>query len=312
MTVTAPAANNLPVAARVDVGMVDVGMVDVGMVDVGMVDMRQGTPVRAGTYPYDGDDLVTGWHTHDLHQIEYAFQGVVEVETSAGHFLLPPQQAVWIPAGLAHCTTLRQVRSVSVFFDPRMVRGAGDRARILAAAPVIREMIVYGARWPITRAASDPIADAFFEALAVLVLDWLDHETPLCLPTSTDPIVNAVMAYTSAHLDGVTAADVCRAVGLSDRTLRRVFPAATGMTWRSYLLESRLLRSMALLAEPGRTVLDVATTVGFGSLSAFTRAFNSYTGDTPTGYRRRVTARGVPDPRPAPDSSRSAAPASGP
>ena len=62
------------------------------------------------------------------------------------------------------------------------------------------------------------------------------------------------------------------------------------MTWRRYLLESRLLRSMALLAEPGRTVLDIATTVGFGSLSAFTRAFNSYTGDTPTGYRRRVTA----------------------
>jgi AraC-like DNA-binding protein len=249
---------------------------------------------------------VTGWHTHDLHQIEYAFQGVVEVETSAAHFLLPPQQAVWIPAGLEHRTTLRQVRSVSVFFDPQMVRDAGDRARILAAAPVIREMIVYGARWPITRAVSDPIADAFFDALAVLVLDWLDHETPLCLPTSTDPVVAAVMAYTNTHLDGITAAEVCRAVGLSDRTLRRVFPASTGMTWRRYLLESRLLRSMALLAEPGRSVLDVATTVGFGSLSAFTRAFNTYTGDTPTGYRRRVTGDSgtSPDRRPSTRSSR--------
>jgi AraC-like DNA-binding protein len=284
MSVCAPAANNLPVAA--------------------MVDMRQGTPVRAGTYPYDGDDIVTGWHTHDLHQIEYAFQGVVEVETSAGHFLLPPQQAVWIPAGLAHCTTLRQVRSVSVFFDPLMVRGAGDRARILTAAPVIREMIVYGTRWPITRAVSDPIADAFFGALAVLVLDWLDHETPLRLPTSADPVVAAVMAYTNAHLDGITAGEVCRAVGLSDRTLRRAFPAATGMTWRRYLLESRLLRSMALLAEPGRTVLDVATTVGFGSLSAFSRAFNAYAGDTPTGYRRRVTADAIPDRRLPTHSSR--------
>lgn len=273
MTVSARSANDLPVAANAE-----------------MVDMREGAPVRAGTYPYEGDDLVTGWHTHDLHQIEYAFQGVVEVETEAAHYLLPPQQAVWIPAGLAHSTTLKRVRTVSVFFDPEMVRGADDRARILAAAPVIREMILYGVRWPINRPASDPVADAFFEALARLARDWLDHETPLCLPTSTDPVVAAVMVYTNAHLDDVTARDVCRAVGLSERTLRRQFSAATGMTWRQYLLESRLLRSMALLAGPGPTVLDVATSVGFDSVSAFTRAFGRYTGETPTAYRRRVTS----------------------
>jgi AraC-like DNA-binding protein len=273
MTVSARSANDLPVAAKAE-----------------MVDMREGAPVRAGTYPYEGDDLVTGWHTHDLHQIEYAFQGVVEVETEAAHYLLPPQQAVWIPAGLAHSTTLKRVRTVSVFFDPEMVRGADDRARILAAAPVIREMIVYGVRWPINRPASDPVADAFFEALAQLALDWLDHETPLRLPTSTDPVVAAVMAYTNSHLDDVTARAACRAVGLSERTLRRQFSAATGMTWRQYLLESRLLRSMALLAGPGPTVLDVATSVGFDSVSAFTRAFGRYTGETPTAYRRRVTS----------------------
>jgi AraC-like DNA-binding protein len=272
MAVSARPANDLPGAAN-----------------VGMVDMREGTPVRAGTYRYDGDDLVTGWHTHDLHQIEYALQGVVEVETEAAHYLLPPQQAVWIPAGLTHRTTLKQVRSVSVFFDPQMVRGADDRARILAAAPVIREMIIYGVRWPISRPASDPAADAFFEALAELARQWLDREAPLCLPTSTEPVVAAVMAYTNTHLDEITAGDVCRAVGLSQRTLRRQFSAATGMTWRQYLLESRLLRSMALLAEAGPTVLDVATRVGFNSASAFTRAFERYAGETPTAYRRRVT-----------------------
>jgi AraC-like DNA-binding protein len=60
------------------------------------------------------------------------------------------------------------------------------------------------------------------------------------------------------------------------------------MPWRRYLLHSRLLRAMALLSEPGPTVLDVATEVGFDSVSAFTRAFRAYTGETPTGYRRRV------------------------
>ena len=65
-----------------------------------LVAMRAGSPVRAGSWPEDADDLVTPWHTHDLHQLLYAFEGIVEVETAGSHHLLPPQQAAWIPAGL--------------------------------------------------------------------------------------------------------------------------------------------------------------------------------------------------------------------
>lgn len=259
------------------------------------VDFGLATPVRAGTYPFDGDDLVADWHTHDLHQLEYAFQGVVEVETGTAHYLLPPQQAVWIPAGLAHRTTLRRVRTVSVFFAPEMVPatagtpGGAERARVLPAAPVLREMIVYGARWPITRPTSDPTADAYFQALALIVAELLDHEMPLSLPTSHDPVIAEVMRYTNANLGSVTAAEVARTVGWSERTLRRRFPAETGMTWRQYLLHSRLLRAMALLADPQPTVLDVATHVGFASPTAFARSFRAALGETPTEYRRRVT-----------------------
>jgi AraC-like DNA-binding protein/mannose-6-phosphate isomerase-like protein (cupin superfamily) len=256
----------------------------------GFVDMRAGSAVRAGTFEYHGADLVTDWHAHDLHQIEYAFEGIAEVETAGAHYLLPPQQAVWIPAGLTHRTTLRRVRSVAVFFDPTMVEGADDRVRILAATPLIREMIVHAARWPIARTVSDRVADAFFDALALLVVDWLAYETPLCLPTSNDPVVRAAMDYTNAHLAEVTMAGVCAAVGSSERSLRRQFGAATGTTWRQYLLRSRLLRAMAHLTEPGRTVIDVATEIGFDSVSAFTRAFVRLTGETPTAYRRRVTS----------------------
>jgi AraC-like DNA-binding protein len=244
----------------------------------------------AGTFAYDGPNLVTDWHAHDLHQLEYAFKGTIEVETDAVHYFLPPQQAAWIPAGLLHRSTLSHFRTVSVFFAPHMVPDNEGRARILAAAPVIREMILYGARWPISRPTSNQSADSFFAALALLVLDWLEHETPLSLPTAKDPLLRAVMDYTSANLATVTLADVCRTVGVSERTLRRAFPAATGMTWRRFLFESRLLRSMALLAEPGPTILDIATAVGLEG-SSFARAFRRHTGESPSAYRRRVASR---------------------
>jgi len=281
VTVSARPAKDLPLTASVEPGPPAIGMVD----------MREGSRVRAGTFPYDAGDLVTGWHSHDLHQIEYAFEGSAEVETDEAHYLLPPQQAVWIPAGLRHRTTLKHVRSVAVFFDPAMVRGADDRVRILAATPLLREMIVYGTRWPIARQESDQVADAFFDALALLVTEWLVHEAPLCLPTSSDPVIREAMDYTDAHLADVTIAAVCAAVGISERSLRRQFGTATGMTWRQYVLQSRLLRAMARLTEPNRSVMDVATEIGFDSVSAFTRAFVRLTGETPSAYRRRVTRR---------------------
>ncbi len=155
-------------------------------------------------------------------------------------------------------------------------------------------MILHAARWPVTRPTSDSDegADAFFRALALVVTELFDQEAPLCLPTSRDPAVAAVMRYTDEHLAEVTAADVGRAVGWSERTLRRRFAAATGMTWREYLVQGRLIRAMALLSDPGPTVLDVATAVGFESASAFARSFGAAFGETPSAYRRRINAAG--------------------
>jgi AraC-like DNA-binding protein len=262
---------------------------DKSMPSAAKVDMTRGGPVRAGAFSYEGEGFVSGWHTHEMHQLEYALEGYVEVTAPGVRHLLPPQQAAWIPAGMPHQSGFARVRTVSVFFAPAMVEGVDDRVRILAAAPVIREMMEYATRWPIDRAASDATADAFFEALALLARDWIEHEAPLCLPTSTEPAIAAAMDYTQAHLDSVTAATVGAAVGMSPRTLRRRFGAATGMTWRQYVLESRLQRALALLTEPDRTVMGVSTEVGFDSVSAFTRAFRALTGETPGAYRKRVT-----------------------
>jgi AraC-like DNA-binding protein len=46
-----------------------------------------------------------------------------------------------------------------------------------------------------------------------------------------------------------------------------------------------------LLTESGTTVLHVATEVGFESVSAFTRSFTRFAGETPRAYRTRVLAR---------------------
>ena len=258
-----------------------------------VIELRRGGQASGGSYLYEGEGLITGWHSHEVHQIEYAIGGVVEVETDSAHYLLPPQQAAWIPAGLEHQATMApDVRTVAVMFDAQMIPARGGRARILAVSPLIREMMIYALRWPIDRgpgsAQEDSVSDTFFRTLADLVIEALDHEAPLSLPTSEHPIVAAAMAYTKEHLQSVSADDVSRAVAVSERTLRRLFHDELGLSWRTYLLHARMLRAMALLASPGQAVQETSTAVGFDSLSSFTRAFTQFAGETPSTYRKRV------------------------
>jgi transcriptional regulator GlxA family with amidase domain len=96
------------------------------------------------------------------------------------------------------------------------------------------------------------------------------------------------MTYTREHLEWVTAADVARAVAVSERSLRREFRSATGMSWRDYVRQARLLQATALLASTDLSVRAVSTAVGFDSVSSFGRAFALYRGEMPSAYRRRL------------------------
>jgi AraC-like DNA-binding protein/mannose-6-phosphate isomerase-like protein (cupin superfamily) len=270
---------------------------------LGRWDARSASAISVGTYVFEiGAEVVTGWHSHDMHQLEYAFQGVAQVETASARYLLPPQQAVWIPAGVEHCTTLTRVRTVAVFFDPALGIEAGDQVRVLGVAPVIREMILHARRWPIERpagtdSASEGAAVTFFTTLAQLISESLDQASLLRLPTSQNPLVDAAMRYTTANLADVTLPAVCAAINTSERSLRRAFTTDTGMSWQQYLLESRLIQAMSRLAQPEPTILSVATEVGFDTMSGFARAFRRYSGETPSAYRRRILSEPGPSPR---------------
>lgn len=253
-----------------------------------LLPMRRRVTVVAGTVEHHATELISYWHRHDLHEIEYAVSGFAEIRTPTTHYLLPPCYAAWVPAGVDHSPLLKDVTTIAVFFDPAVFDFPNTRAAIIPVPPVLREMLRYATQWPIGRTDDDDAeADAFFEALAGVVRRQLAHEAPLSLPISDDPVVRDVMAYTAAHLADARAAVVCRAVGISERVLRRRFAAVLGQTWREHLQQARLLRAMALLSTPTTSVSEIAAEVGFGSASALARAFRAWTGESPSAYRDR-------------------------
>lgn len=241
----------------------------------------------AGAIPQEDYDLDTPWHVHDMHQLQYAFSGVVEVEDQHASYLLPRALAAWIPAGVVHRTRLHKVRSGSVLFSPDMFQNAGERVRIIQVSPLMREMVLGAMRWPLT-VEQDRTGQAYFAALAMLCAEWIQEETPLRLPLTQDPKLQAAAAYTRTnHVHG-NVGDVCKAVGISERTLRRRFRSGLGMSWEDYRRRARLLKAAALLSEGQMPIGNVAAEVGFESQSAFSRAFKELTGRSPRDFKTSI------------------------
>lgn len=255
-----------------------------------IVRMRDaGVRPRAGAHDSSAIKLDSGWHLHDLHQLQYAFEGSFEIESRQGHFLIPPQLAAFIPAGLTHRTSLGGRRSGSVFLPPASIKDSGERIRILRVSPLMREMMMEAMRWPIDQPENE-MGRAYFKTFALLCREWIENETALHLPTTDDPRLRKAMDHTQAHLADVRFADVCKVANLSERSLRRRFMNSTGMRWTDYRQRCQLLRAMTLLESERLKVSDVAATVGFKSVSAFSKAFKTFTGESPRSYRSRIAS----------------------
>jgi AraC-like DNA-binding protein len=72
-------------------------------------------------------------------------------------------------------------------------------------------------------------------------------------------------------------------LGMSERSLIRRFGAETGMTFRHWRRQARLLGALERLVS-GEQVTTVALAVGYDSVSAFIAAFRGVFGETPKRY----------------------------
>jgi AraC family transcriptional regulator len=78
------------------------------------------------------------------------------------------------------------------------------------------------------------------------------------------------------------AKDAC----LSPFHFLRLFSGVLGVTPHQYLVRSRLRHASRLLADPSRSISDIAFDVGFGDLSNFVRTFHRAAGMSPRRFRQ--------------------------
>lgn len=251
---------------------------------VGIADAR----VQGFAFADQKRQLAFGWHKHTQHQLLVALSGSVRLEVEHASYVLPPQRAAFIPAGLPHLTIVDDVRTCSVYLARSLVPQAPKEVRVVLAHPLLQEMVAYAARWPPARSPRDEVAEAFFRAFGLLCSEWLREPVASRMPRGESREVRTTIDYLRDNLLDASLEEAAARAHTASRTLRRKLAAELGTSFRELLTHARLVRAMELLAAPERRVSDVAFEVGYTSLSAFAKSFAHFAGETPSAYRARV------------------------
>lgn len=223
-------------------------------------------------------------HTHARAQLVYAVEGVLVVETAAGHWVVPSNRGVWLGAGVAHSVRMRgHARMRSVFVDADAAPGLPTRDGIVEVSPLLRELILAAAE-----AGQVREVDSRDGRVMRLLLDELRVSPilPLHLPWPDDPRIRRVCAETVRQpADETTAAAWAQRLAMSPKTFHRQFLRGTGITFGRWRQQARLLGSLEALAE-GLPVLRVAIEHGYDSQSAFAAVFKRQFGVSPSAFYR--------------------------
>lgn len=219
-------------------------------------------------------------HSHGRAQLLYGAVGTMIVETAQGTWVVPPQQAVWIPALVRHgMRMVGPVTTRSVYLAPAATAALPTHCQVIGVAPLLRTLLLAAVDLPPDYPAggrADKIMALLVEEIAAA------PPLPLCLPMPASPRLAArCRAFMHDPTPHATIDGWCDALGTSRRAFTRRFRAETGMSFAAWVRRACVIRALPRLAA-GEAVTTVALDLGYASPAAFSSMFREALGMPPS------------------------------
>lgn len=251
-------------------------------VDFGhVIDRRR--PILSFRWEAEGPHQAAA-HDHPRAQIVYPIRGAYWVATTQGNWLVPANQAVWIPPNVHHeVFSHDSVTALLLFVDVAYTSSLPRACVAVSVSPLLRELlnkaVDYGNDYPPEGRAA---------RLVQVMLDELNQmkTAPFFLPMPRDRrLLRTMKALLKHPADELGMEALAKEAGASTRTLARLFRKETGMTLPQWKTQLRLIEAIDRLCQ-GQPVTQVAFDLGYSSASAFIYMFRRKLGITPGEYLR--------------------------
>lgn len=237
-------------------------------------------PIWARPESWGEGGSITAWHQHDWGQFSYAAEGILKVKTPDVEFVAPPHYGIWIPAGVRHQVVSEGAAKMRGLYIQASLMDipCWQSPLVCEISPLCRELLIRFCLLPL-----DYDEHSAHGRLAQVLLDELQQQASveLELPMPTDKRLLMICEHLQHQPGCRWGIDQLGAdVGLSGRSVSRLFKVQTGMTFQHWRQRLRIIHALALLQQQC-SVTDVALACGYDSIPAFGEAFKAQLGQSP-------------------------------
>ena len=225
-------------------------------------------------------------HMHREAQLVYAARGTMQVTTPKGRWLVPPDRAVWVPAGLPHAIdVLADIEMRTLYFDLAWLKRERPGTHLKSEFVVRVSPLLHQAILALFDKGGTSERSALLIRLVMLELHQAEDSTtfiPLPQEARCRRAADIVLRQPAAAHE---IEDLAQKVGTSGRTLSRLFSAETQLSFKSWCQRARIAAAIeSLSTEANVSVKQLAADLGYASVPAFSHAFRQVTGRTPTEF----------------------------
>jgi AraC-like DNA-binding protein len=206
----------------------------------------------------------------------------MHIETEAGTFVLPPEQALWLPAQTEHLHFYKNsVSNRSLYIDPAWCEALGNSVRTFTIDPLLKSLLLEISSWPENypeTPQTSRLVQVLIDRLAIAPTN------ELFMPTISDNrLVPIIETLNNDPANKLTIEQWAMKVGASSRTLNRLFNKNYGMGFSRWKQKFKILKSLDML-NAGDQLTHTAFELGYESTSSFITAFKKQLGCSPKKY----------------------------
>jgi AraC-like DNA-binding protein len=222
-------------------------------------------------------------HSHPTHELVWVRGGSLTALIGKRLYTVSEGCALWLPAGTVHAGRLTaNAQFHDAYFAPHHTPVAFEGPTSIAMTPLLESLLLHLARTDLDAAARTRAESVVFD-----VLEPSEQQLTLQLPG--DPRIEAIAeALLDNPSDDRGLVEWARILGISDRTITRVFRLTTGLSFSQWRQVLRVHQALTHLSE-GCDVQATSDLLGYAQPSTFIEAFRRVMGTTPGAYVARPT-----------------------